>query len=636
MSNTYKNFEELAKALKIQEKQNFQIYFEKGDYNNAFDSIKGYKIKEQQKFLYKKDIGIVYYEMFKEKFSNQDFKHAEGLLEHAHNLDSHNELYLKRRKLFNRRKLKSDFLIEEAEKNLLEQPKISEPNFKFISKSYSMGVYKWKGDSGRFSHKWSNFITDFKGGDKKLSLLLGQLLGDFVLKRTNLVKSCDIIVPVASDPKRSYKRGFEITQVLAEGVSCVVAMPVMGNYLARSESDHAKNLRKLELVNSYFSNPEKSKQIEGKSILLIDDICTSGRTLNTCAEILINGGARSVYSVVLSRAESTMKRLDHGAVLASSGDSRTRRLAAWFRLMRSEKLGPRKIQKLIEKYNTPDSVLSQSEKELKTNKGIGEKVAKGIISQSKSKKDYHLEAIEQYEFAERIKCKIWDINERDYPRILLKSKMPSTILNIRGNDNYLSNIKKSIAIIGSRNITSKSTEFIKTIMPALVKDGWTIISGLAIGVDATAHSSCLDNNGYTAGVLGNGVDVIYPKENKQLFNRMIKDGVLVSEFNFGSSVSEMRLKKRNKVITGLSNIVFVVQTMPKGGAMNAVRAAKENTRPVITWNDEKIINLVEYSGNKEIIENDLGYGITSYNIIKQINDVCDDFRESVEAQLSLL
>lgn len=636
MSKTFKNFEDLAKAMKKQERLNFQEHFEQGKYNDAFDSISSYPLRKQQKFPYKKDIGIVYYEMFKEKFSNQSFKDAGKLLEHAHNLDPHNELYLKRRKLFDERRLKSEFLIEEAEKNLLEQPKINEPRFKFIKQSYSMGVYKWKGDSDRASHEWSNFITDFKGGDKRLSMLLGQLLGDFVLKRTNLVKSCDIIVPVASDPKRSYERGFEITQVLAEGVSQVIAMPVVGNYLMRSESDHAKNLRKLELVNSYFSKPEKSKQIEGKSILLIDDICTSGRTLNTCAEILVHGGAKSVYSVVLARAESTMKRIDHGAVIYSAGDSRTRRLAAWFRLMQSEKLGPVKIQKLIEKYGTPESVLSQSEKELKTNKGIGEKVAKGIISQSKSKKDYHPEAIEQYEFAERIKCKIWDISEKDYPQILFKSKMPSTILNIRGNDKYLSNIKKSIAIIGSRDITNDSKEFIRTIMPDLVKDGWTIISGLAIGVDATAHSSCLDNKGYTVGVLGNGVDIIYPKENKQLFNRMIKDGVLVSEFNFGSSVSEMRLKKRNKVITGLSNIVFVVQTMPKGGAMNAVRAAKENTRPVITWNDEKIINHKKYSGNKEIIESDLGYGITSYNIIKQINDVCDDFRESVEAQLSLL
>lgn len=636
MSKTFKNFEDLAKAMKKQERLNFQEYFEQGKYNDAFDSISSYPLRKQQKFSYKKNIGIVYYEMFKEKFSNQSFKDAEKLLEHTHNLDPHNELYLKRRELFDERRLKSEFLIEEAEKNLLEQPKINEPRFKFIKQSYSMGVYKWKGDSDRTSHEWSNFITDFKGGDKRLSMLLGQLLGDFVLKRTNLVKSCDIIVPVASDPKRSYERGFEITQVLAEGVSQVVAMPVVGNYLVRSESDHAKNLRKLELVNSYFSKPEKSKQIEGRSILLIDDICTSGRTLNRCAEILVNGGAKSVYSVVLARAESTIKRINHGAVISSAGDSRTRRLAGWFRLMRSEKLGPVKIQKLIEKYGTPESVLSQSAKELKTNKGIGDKVAKAIITQSKSEKDYHYEAIKQYELAERINCQIWDISDNTYPNILYRSKMPSTILHVRGNDQFLSNIEKSIAIIGSRDITSESKEFIRTIMPDLVKDGWTIISGMAIGVDASAHSSCLDNKGYTVGVLGNGVDVIYPQENKQLFNRMIKDGVLVSDFNLGSSVSEMRLKKRNKVIAGLSNIVFVIQTKPNGGALNAVRAAKENTRPVITWHSDKIINQEKYSGNKEIIENELGCGVTSYNIIKQIRDVCEDNKKSVEDQLSLL
>ena len=632
----YGSLEDFGRAFQQQGKTDFPKQFANGDFKDAYNSIKEYPIKEQQRFTFKKDVAIVYYEMFKYEFSNQRFVKAEKRLEHAYNLDPHNELFTKRRKLFNNRKMQSEMLIEKAENNLLEPPKRNEPNFKYIQKSYSMGVYKWKRDPERSNHKWSNFITDFKGGDKKLSFLLGQLLGDFTLKRTDLIKYCDIIVPVASDPNRSYQRGFEITQVLAEGVAQIVAMPIIDTYLERNPSDHAKNLRKLELINSYFSKPEKAKQIKNKTVLLIDDICTSGRTLDTCAQHLINGGAKAVYSVVLSRAESTQKRVDHGTVISSSGNRNTQKLADWFRVMRADKLGPVKIKNLVNKYGNPSNVLSKSVKELQTNKGIGEKVAKAIKAQNKNKKDYHPEAIEQYELAERISSQIWDITDNSYPSILYKSKMPATILNVRGNSEYLTNIEKSIAIIGSRDITEDSRNFIKEIMPHLVKDGWTIISGMALGVDATAHNACLDNNGYTVGVLGTGVDVVYPKNNSQLFNRMINNGVLISEFNIGSPVSEMRLRKRNKVIAGLSNVVFVVQTKPKGGAMNAVRSSKENTRPVITWSSDKIINKEEYLGNKEIIENELGYGVTSYDIVTQIKNVCEEFKKSVEEQLSLL
>ncbi|MEK0337257.1 MAG: DNA-processing protein DprA, partial [Nitrosopumilus sp.] len=611
MKKKFKSFEDLKAAMESQQKLDFQEHYQSNDFDNAFESIKSYSIREQQQFLFKKDIAIVYYEKFKLEFSNQDFEQANNYLNHAYDLDPHNELYLKRRKLFNDRKSNSQYVIEKAERNLLEQPKRREPNFQYINKSYSIGVYKWKGDSDRSGHTWSNLITDFKAGDSKLSHSLGMLLGDFVLKRTDLVEKCDIIVPVASDPYRSYKRGFEITQILAEGVSQIVAMHIVGTYLVRSSTDHARNLRKYELVSSYFSKPEKAKQIEGKTILLIDDICTSGRTLETCAKILIDGGASVVYSAVLARAESTQKRIKAGSIMSTQGDCRTKRLAAWYRLIKSEKLGPIRIQKLIEKYNTPENVLSQSIDELKTNKGIGEKVAQGIIAQNKAEEDYHSVAIEQFEKAERIRSQIIDINNPYYPDILYKSKMPSPVIHIRGKKDILTGIDKSIAIVGSRNITDESIEFIKNIIPELVRDEWIIISGLALGVDATTHTVCLDNNGQTIGVLGNGVDVIYPKENSNLFNRMIKKGVLLSEFNLGSSVSEIKLIRRNKIIAGLSNVVFVVQTMPKGGAMNAVRAAIENTRPVITWNSDRILKDEKYSGNKDIIEKKLGYGVNS-------------------------
>jgi DNA processing protein len=636
MGNKFSNFDDLKKALDNQEKQDFQEYFDKGEYSNAFEAIDTSSMHEQQHSPNKNDIALVYYEMFKEEFSRFNYDKASAHIDHAIELEPHNELYVERRNLYKKRSISRLIHIEDAEKKLLEQPIIAEPSLSSIVESCSMGVYKWLHDPDRAYHKWSELISDFKNGDHDLSLRFGQLLGDYVVKRTNLLKKCDIIVPVASDPKRSAKRGFEITQVLAQETSKILAMQVSGSYLERNASDHAKNLRKEELVNSYFSKPGKSKQIRDKSVLLIDDICTTGRTLNVCAKILLDGGARAVYSVVLARAESTGKRASAGSVVLNVYDDKINKLSTWYRLMRADKLGPIKIKTLNDKYGSPESILSQSEANLATNKGIGQKLAQSVTAQANTEDDYDKEAHDQYERSERINSLLWDINNSEYPDVLLNSKMPSTILHIRGNNSLVSTIQKSIAIIGSRDITQDSLEFINKIMPDLVNDGWTIISGMALGVDAAGHASCLDNNGSTIGVLANGVDIVYPKQNSLLYSRMIKNGALVSEFNLGSKVSEMRLRKRNKVIAGLSNIVFVVQTMPKGGAMNAVRAAKENARPVITWSDDKIINQEIYSGNRDIIEQKIGYGVTSNNITRQIREIYQNHQSTNKDQMSML
>ena len=124
-------------------------------------------------------------------------------------------------------------------------------------------------------------IVMFKEGDSNISTILGEILGDFILKKTDLLKICDIIVPIPGEPKRSFDRGIDIMQGLALGVQNILAMPIINVYLGRKISDHSKNLSKNELMSSFFAVTDKVKQIKNKHILLIDDICTSGKTLDT-------------------------------------------------------------------------------------------------------------------------------------------------------------------------------------------------------------------------------------------------------------------------------------------------------------------------------------------------------------------
>ncbi len=613
----FKDFSELAKAMPGQDLEAFLNHAENEDWDSAYESIKCYSLNEQQRFAFKAKIAIAYYHKFKETFSNRDFKAAQTLIDRAFEVDSHNELIKQRRSLYHSRKSYLPYTIDDAEKGLLQHPTRKEPRFNSITRSYSMGVYKWTRDSERCKHDWSKRIADFKGGDRSLSIALGNLVGEFILERTDLIKSCDIIVPVASDPVRSFKREFEITQELARGVQEVISMPIVGSYLLREESDHAKNLSKHDLFRAYFSDERKSRRIEGKTILLIDDICTTGRTLERSAQILRSGGAERVYSVVLARAESTQRRAKRSKVIGSEGQ--VKQLAHWFCLSAAEKLGPVKSRDLINVYGNPEKILEQTQTALMENKGIGEKIARAIVHQSPIISEYYEIAETQILRSEEIGSHIVTLTDPQYPSILYNSKMPVPLFHVRGRLGILTRLDKTIAIVGSRKIHAKATEFIKSMVPALVADGWAIISGMAVGVDHAAHESCLDTGGSTIGVLGNGVDIVYPPENQILYSRMVKDGTLVTEYNLGSKVSEIRLKRRNRIIVGLSKAVFVVQSTADGGAMNAVRAAHESQIPVLTWSPSDLIDEEAYSGNRNLINSGEATAYFDGNLIQWLN-----------------
>ena len=266
-------------------------------------------------------------------------------------------------------------------------------------------------------------------------------------------------------------------------------------------------------------------------------------------------------------------------------------------------------------------VLEQSQQTLMRNKGIGEKIAKSISHQYGKLSHFYYPAESQLLRSEEVGSYIIDIIDPKYPNTLLNSKMPVPVLHIRGNIDLLGKLEKTIAIVGSRKISRNTTTFIRSIVPELVKDGWAVISGMAFGVDGEAHSACLNAGGITVGVLGSGVDVVYPTENESLYTRMLRDAILVSEYGLGSRVSEIKLKRRNRIIAGLSMVVLVVQTLPDGGSMNAVRAAYENRIPVLAYNPTELINDKNYSGNKYLIDSGKGFPVTDYRLVSQLKTI---------------
>ena len=170
----------------------------------------------------------------------------------------------------------------------------------------------------------------------------------------------------------------------------------------------------------------------------------------------------------------------------------------------------------------------------------------------------------------------WDHPE--YPKALLEVSDPPALLYCSGRLELLN--RPSLAIVGSRNATAQGARNAQAFATALSNAGLTIVSGLALGVDAAAHRGGLEGQGSTIAVLGTGVDVVYPPTNKGLAQEIAERGLLVSEFALGSPAAKQNFPRRNRIISGLSRGTLVVEAALASGSLITARAALEQGREV--------------------------------------------------------
>lgn len=141
-------------------------------------------------------------------------------------------------------------------------------------------------------------------------------------------------------------------------------------------------------------------------------------------------------------------------------------------------------------------------------------------------------------------------------------------------------IRSTVAIVGTREPSEYGRRWTRKISSILAKSGLTIISGMAAGIDTEAHSSCLDAGGRTLAIFGTGVDIIYPKDNRQLSERVIQNGLVISEYPAGTKPNPRHFPSRNRIIAGLSRAVFVMEAGQKSGALITAYVANEFCRDV--------------------------------------------------------
>jgi DNA processing protein len=191
---------------------------------------------------------------------------------------------------------------------------------------------------------------------------------------------------------------------------------------------------------------------------------------------------------------------------------------------------------------------------------------------------YQPMAEEIYDWAMREGCHILLKGTADYPELLAEIFDPPLILYTRGRLEILQ--KPRIAIVGTRKPTIYGLQMAEGLAIDLGSRGITVVSGLARGIDAAAHRGSIDGNGTTIAVLGCGIDILYPREHRQLTDKIIQNGLLLTEFAPGTSPSPQNFPVRNRIISGLSLGTIIIEAQEYSGSLITARLAMEQNREV--------------------------------------------------------
>ena len=243
-------------------------------------------------------------------------------------------------------------------------------------------------------------------------------------------------------------------------------------------------------------------------------------------------------------------------------------LEYWIWLSRIEGITPKRLLEILEIFKEPKILFYKTKEEL-FKSGVSIKDAENI-----TKEEYKKNLKRYLEYIKKNNIEIITINDEYYPIRLKQIYDPPLVIYLKGNKNILND--KSIAIVGSRICTNYGKEVARKIAYDLSTNNINVISGLAKGIDANAHIGSLNANGKTIGVMGCGLDIVYPKENEKLFNEIIKSGgAVISEYVVGTKPLARNFPRRNRIISGMSEGVLVVEAKEKSGTLITVDFALE-------------------------------------------------------------
>ncbi|MCC2645083.1 MAG: dprA [Burkholderiales bacterium] len=251
----------------------------------------------------------------------------------------------------------------------------------------------------------------------------------------------------------------------------------------------------------------------------------------------------------------------------------TDKLHSWLHLAMTPKVGPKTVLKLLHHFTTVENILAQDSNTL--SQFVGSTVARLIVANAAEKA-----VNEAYTWLEKDKSNnIITLADSFYPKGLGEMVDPPIILFAKGDLSLLD--KHKFTIIGTRHPTEQGTLNAFNFAKHLSNLDLTIVSGMADGIDRYAHLGALEGHGKTIGVIGTGIDRVYPASNKDLFHKVAVDGLLLSEFALGTQPFVGNFPRRNRIVAGLSKGCLVIESAVDGGSMITANMALEMGREVM-------------------------------------------------------
>ena len=275
-------------------------------------------------------------------------------------------------------------------------------------------------------------------------------------------------------------------------------------------------------------------------------------------------------------------------------------------------LGPMKLQSLLTTFESPQRILGAGRNALRAVTGIGPDTADAIANW-----ETHVDLAAEIARIEAFGAKIIHWESPEYPESLRSISNPPIVLYVWGD--LLAEDTRAVGVVGSRNVSHYGVETAKKLSYQLAYSGYTVISGLARGIDTAAHQGALAAKGRTVAVIGSGLSRLYPPENQGLAERISAAGAVVSEYPMERSADRQTFPYRNRIVAGWSRGLLVVEAGLNSGALITANQAIDQGRPVFAVPGQ--IDRPTSAGSNRLIQQGARLVMSAEDIFDDLNSL---------------